>query len=80
MTSFDWIDFDQLKGIEKKIRQVFDQAGDYMDGGRKDAIISAFSSRLGNLMALSRIQSPTDDPARDVERDAAQDYGLKTDI
>ncbi len=52
VTSFDWISLDRLCGIEEEIRQVFNQAGDYMDENRKSAIISAFSSRLENLMRL----------------------------
>ncbi len=51
MTSFDWIDFDRLKGIDREIREIFDQAGGYMDEARKSAVLSAFSSRLGNLMS-----------------------------
>lgn len=80
VTSFDWIDFSKLEGIEWEIKEVFDQAGDYMDEGRKSAIISAFSSRLGNLMTLSQVQGQEDDLAQDVEQDTAQDYGLKMEL
>lgn len=79
VTSFDWLDFGKLNGVEDEIREVFDQAGEYMDKARKSAILSAFSSRLGNLMALSEVQHPTDDIEQDVEQDAAQDYGMKMD-
>ena len=80
VTSFDWIDFDRLNGIEDEIRHVFDQAGDYMDESRKSAIISAFSSRLGNLMVLSEVQRPEDDLTQDVIEDTAQDYGFKMEL
>ncbi len=80
VTSFDWINFDKLNGIEEDIRQIFDQAGDYMDEARKSAIISAFSSRLGNLMVLSEVQTSTDDLAQDVEQDTAQDYRFKMEL
>lgn len=80
VTSFDWIDFGRLNGIEEEIRQVFDQAGDYMDEARKSAILSAFASRLGNLMVLSEAQTPADDLAQDVELDTAQDYGFKMEL
>lgn len=80
VTSFDWIDFGKLDGIEQEIRQVFDRAGDYMDEARKSAIISAFSSRLGNLMVLAEVQRPEDDLAQDVEQDMAQDYSFKMKI
>ena len=80
VTSFDWIDFDKLHGVEDEIRQIFDQAGDYMDESRKAAILSAFTSRIENLMTLSEVQSPVDDLAQDVEQDAAQDYGIKMEM
>ena len=80
VTSFDWIDFDKLHGVEDEIRQVFDQAGDYVDEARKTAIVSAVMSRLGNLMTLSEVQRPVDDLAQDVEQDAAQDYGIKMEM
>ena len=80
VTSFDWIDFGRLEGIEQEIREVFDQAGDSMDEARKSAIISAFSSRFENLMVLSAVQRPEDDITQDVEQDTAQDYGFKIEM
>jgi len=80
VTSFDWINFDKLNGIEEEIRQIFDQAGDYMDEARKSAILHTFSSRLENLMILSEVQRPTDDIEQDVGHDTAQDYGIKMDM
>lgn len=74
VTSFEWINFDQLNGIEEEIRQVFKQAGNYMDEARKDAIISSFSARRKRLIALSEAQTPTDDIAQDVEENRAQNY------
>lgn len=76
VTSFGWIEFDKLRGVEEELRQVFDQAGEYMDEIRKTAIISAFSSRLRNLMALSETPAVEDDITRDVAHDVAQDYGF----
>ena len=80
VASFDWIDFRRLEGIEQEIREVFDQAGDYMNEARKSAIVSAFSARLGNLMVLSEMQHPEDNIAQDVEQDTAQDYGFKLEL
>ena len=80
VTSFDWLDFGRLNGIEDEIREVFDQAGEYMDEARKSAILSAFSSRLGNLMVLSEVQRTSDDIEQDVEQDIARDYGMKMDM
>ena len=80
VTSFDWIDFDKLNGAEDELRQIFDQAGDYMDEARKAAILSAFSSRLKNLMTLAEVQRPVDDIEQDVQRDTANDYRIKMDM
>lgn len=80
VTSFDWIDFHRLEGVEQEIREVFDQAGDYMDEVRKSTIVSAFSARLGNLMALAEVQHPEDNIAQDVEQNTAQDYRFKLEM
>ena len=80
VTSFDWIDFGKLNGIEQDVRDILDQAGEYMDENRKTAIISAFSSRLGQLMVLAQVQRQEDDVAQDVEQDRAQDYGFKMEL
>lgn len=77
VTSFDWLDFGRLTGIEDDIRQVLDQAGDYMDEARKSAITTAFSSRLESLTVLSQIQRTVDEISMDVEHDTAQNYGPK---
>lgn len=75
VTSFDWIDFNRLSDIEGALREVYDRAGDYVDVARKDAILSAFSTGLQNLMAISAVQKSRDDVAQDVELDLAQEYG-----
>ena len=62
------------------MRDVFDQAGDYMDETRKDAIISAFSNRVRMLMEFTQHQKPEDDVTRDVTQDTAQDYTMKIDF
>lgn len=77
VTSFDWLDFGRLNGMEDEIRQVLDQAGDFVDEARKSAIITAFSSRLENLIVLSQIQRTVDEISMDVETDTKQDYGFK---
>ena len=80
VTSFDWIDFRKLEGVEQEIREVFDQAGEYMDEARKTAVISAFSSRLENLMALSEVQRQEDHIEQDVERNVVRDYHFKQEM
>jgi len=54
VTSFDWIDFSKLKGIDKDIRKIFDQAGEYMDEVRKNAVISSIMNRIINLETISK--------------------------
>ena len=75
VTSFNWIDFNRLQGIEEVLREVYDQAGEYMDTARKDAVLAAFSARLQNLRAISTAQQSRDDVAQDVELDLSQEYG-----
>ena len=69
-----------LREDEQDIRGILDQAGEYMDESRKTAIISAFSSRLGQLMVLAQVQRQEDDVAQDVEQDRAQDYGFRMEL
>lgn len=76
VSSFDWIDFDQLVGSKREIRSVLDKAGEYMDEVRKDAIQSAYVSRLEQLAELSQVPVRRDKLNEDVERDVAQDYKL----
>ena len=45
-----------------------------MDTARKDAVLTAFSARLQNLMAISAVQKSRDDIAQDVELDLSQEY------
>lgn len=77
VSSFDWIDFEQLKGSEQEIKSVFDQAGEYMDMHRKEAIISTYMARLKRLLEIANVQTQVDDISQDVERDTAQDYRMK---
>lgn len=51
-----------------------------LDEARKSAILSAFSSRLRNLMTLSEVQCPMDDIEQDVEQDTVQNYEVKMDM
>ena len=81
VTSFDWVDFDSLYGLEDEIRTIFDQAGEYMEAARKDAICSSVSSRMERLMGLAQEQRvQTDEQAQDVAQDIAADYGMKMEL
>lgn len=77
VTSFDWIDFGALKGIDKDIKEVFANAGEYIDENRVNAIISSVESRIEYLqgMAMSNRQT-VDNIDDDVNEDVAEDYTL----
>ena len=77
VSSFEWIDFDWLAGSEQEIQAVLDQAGEYMDKTRKDAILSAYDSRLEQLMESSQRQMRQDRLEQDVESDIMQDYTME---
>ena len=74
VSSFDWVDFDRLAGSRQEIQDVLEQAGEFVDAARRNAILSTYDERLENLMALSAVQAQTDDISQDVEQDTAQDY------
>ena len=81
VTSFDWVDFDSLHGLEDEIRAIFDQAGEYMEPARKDAVCSSVSHRIERLMGLAQGQrNQMDDQTQDVKKDAAADYSMKMDM
>ena len=65
----------QHHGLDQvEIRTVLDQAGEYLDTARKDAILTAYASRLERLMELSQMQVKEDKLGEDVEQDIAQNY------
>lgn len=75
VTSFDWIDFEKLEGIDKEIASVFDEAGEYIDDNRKNAIIFSVMKRIDRLKALARSEYITmDNTENDVIRDVAANY------
>lgn len=75
VTSFDWINFDALKGLDKDIKKVFENAGEYVDEDRVNAIISSVESRIEYLqgMAMSNRQT-VDNINDDIDEDVAEDY------
>lgn len=75
VSSFDWIKFDRLNGIGDEIAQILNQAGEYMDENRKQAIISSVEKRINDIetIALSQTQVE-DDIESDVEENIAETY------
>ena len=77
VTSFDWISFDALKGIDKDIKEVFANAGEYIDENRVNAIISSIESRIEYLQGIAISNHQTvDNIDDDVDEDIAEDYTL----
>ena len=74
VSSFDWIDFAWLNESLTEIRTILDQAGEYIDTARRDAILSTYTARLEHLAAMSEVQRQTDDISLDIPQDAAQTY------
>ncbi len=78
VTSFDWIDFDSLKDVDKEILSVLNGAGDYMDEARKGAIAASVTRRIEHLKELAMSHHQViDNTESDVERDVAENYGIK---
>lgn len=77
--SFDWIDFAQLADVGDTIREVLldEQAADFMDEKRVDAIVQTTERRIGKLKEFAETYAGAVNPAStedDVERNVAEDY------
>lgn len=81
VTSFEWIDFEKLRGLEEEVRAVFDEAGEYLDEARKDAILDAMQRRLTHLHELAMTQRQVqDDLTSDVREDQAETYRFEMNM
>ena len=75
VSSFEWLDLGKLSGFDEEMGEILDSAGEYMDSGRKKAILDAFSIRLGMLAeTAARQNGPVDDLKGDVAVDSAEKY------
>lgn len=75
VTSFDWIDFSKLNGVEEDIREVFRSAGEYMDDARIDAITKSVNQRIAHLYDIAQaFTQVNDDITEDTTEDIAEDY------
>ena len=78
VSSFAWIDFNALQGVENDIISVLDQAGEYIDEGRKSAIVKSVLRRIENLKKMSESSAKSVDTTEcDVESDVAENYSHK---
>ena len=77
VTSFRWIDFDKLAGIEEEIREIFKGTDEIEDESRVNAIIDSVMKRIEEVQAMSLSQAQVQDNIeQDVENDVAEDYGF----
>lgn len=76
---FDWVDFAQLADVGDTIRDVLldEQAADFMDEKRVDAIVQTTERRIGKLKEFAESYAGAVNPAStedDVERNVAENY------
>lgn len=75
VSSFEWIDFKALDGVENDIVAVLNQAGEYIDETRKSAIVKSVLRRIENLKKLaSSGVKYSDTTDGDVEVDVSETY------
>lgn len=75
VTSFDWINVEALKGLDKDIKKVFANASEYIDENRINAIVSSVESRIEYLQGMAMPNRQTVDNINDdVDEDIAEDY------
>ena len=76
VSSFDWIDFESLKGIDKEIYDILsDNDNDFIDEERKQTIIKSVTDRIETLQGMAQTPAQrVDDTDADVDEDVAEDY------
>ena len=81
VSSFDWIDIEKLSDVRGLIMETFtkDSASEYVDETRMKAIADTVEKRIRHVgeMAMSYVPAQITSTEYDVEKDIAEDYGLK---
>ena len=78
VTSFDWLDFSNLNGVDQDIRKVFAGAEEFIDKERVEAIIASVNQRTQMLETFILTQRPQEDSTEnDVERNVAAEYRME---
>ncbi len=78
VSSFDWVDFQALTGLNEDIRKVFENAEEYIDETRINAIISYVENRIEQVQSFAMShQQRTDNIEEDVAEDIAEEYTPK---
>lgn len=76
---WSWFDARRLDGVESEIRSVFEEAREYMEPQRLDAILASLKKRIETAAALSQTEytPKTDERTMDVEENVEEQYGPK---
>ena len=75
VTSFDWIDFDALSGVDEEIREILSAAGKFVDDERREAIIESVQGRISALKVFASERIPQrDELIDDIPADSAEEY------
>lgn len=75
VSSFTWIQFEKFRGIDEEIFTVLNEAGEYIDGARKKAIVEVVLRRIQKLEEIAMsARSVVDDIEVDVKEDVARNY------
>ena len=78
VTSFDWLDFAKLDGVDQDIRAVFVGAEEFIDKERLEAIVASVNQRIQMLETFILTQQPQEDSTKnDVEKNVAAEYGME---
>jgi len=84
VTDFSWIDFDRLSDVRELIVKTLsdEDAKEYMDENRVNAIADTVEQRIRRLLSLSQIQvsAQIDSTEDDVVENTAEDYSSKMSL
>ena len=75
VSSFDWINFDALSGIEHEITAVLSETDGLVSEARREAIVQLVLRRIGRLKEFAGQHKPQEDrPEEDVAENLAKTY------
>ena len=80
VSSFDWLEFSKLDGIENEISEILsdEKVKKYIDTERADVLVSQLRKRIDRLSEIVMTQKSSQDTSclGDVEEDEAASYGI----
>ena len=76
VSSFDWIDFSKLDGIDDEIHEILsgERTAEFIDEARRNAIANAVVKRIEMLKEIAERHTNTDDLSDDLTENIAQTY------